>query len=252
MTNRQTRNPRKRAARGFPVYTGFLILIFLTVFFPASASVITYPGNTTNESIQDLISTAGTGDTILISSGTYNENLVVSRAVTIRALDPGNPPVIMTGTGEAGVLVTANGVTIDGLTISGNASYGLILRSDNNKIYNVTVSGFSRGIGLQSAVHNELARNRIVINAVGLQMDHDSQANSVYMNYFDNSEDTSVRTADVEWSGAPWEYRYAGKSFSGSLGNYWKKYTGADSNGDGIGDKPYRVPGGSRLRGGHP
>ncbi|MCX6698353.1 MAG: protein kinase, partial [Methanomicrobiales archaeon] len=39
----------------------------------------------------------------------------------------------------------------------------------------------------------------------------------------------------------PWNYQYSGRNFSGSLGNFWTKYNGADINGDGIGDQPYPV-----------
>jgi hypothetical protein len=220
------------------------VVLFLAIFLflsPVDAAVFTYPGNTTGMSIQDVIDNATSGDTILLQPGNYYDNPVIRNPVVLRAYDPDNPPVLITGTGEAGVTITANGAGIDGMVISGNASHGLLLHSDNNKIYNVTVTGFPSGISLVTAVHNELAWNRLTGNVVGIEMDHDSQANTVYLNYFDNRADVVVRTNDVEWSSAPWEYRYLERNFTGSLGNYWKAYTGTDSNGDGIGDQQYRV-----------
>lgn len=241
MANRQTRYPCAGMIGGLRLSAGVLFLTILVFFSPVNAAVFTYPGNDTGTSIQNVIDNATSGDTILIQPGNYEENILVSRPVTIRALNMSETPVLVSRTGEAGVTVTANGASIDGMVIAGNASYGLIIRSDNNKIYNVTVSGFSHGIGLQTATHNELVRNRVAINAVGIEIDHDSQANTFYLNYFDNSRDVVVKTSDVEWSGSPWEYQYGGRNFFGSLGNYWKKYTGKDANGDGIGDQPFGV-----------
>ena len=116
-----------------------------------------------------------------------------------------------------------------------------LVHSDNNEIANISVSGMVTGIGLESATHNEIARSRITNNTIGVDVDKDSQANTFFMNYFDNPVDVSSVSDDVTWSSLPWLYQYEGRNFTGPVGNFWKKYSGTDPNGDGIGNIPYIV-----------
>jgi parallel beta-helix repeat protein len=225
---------------GYSELLFILVLLFLAIP-PVSATVLTYDGTGNASSIQQLINVSSSGDSVLVSGGKYYEDILIDHPLIFGALDRNNPPEIVSGAGIAGITLTGKGIVIDCIRISGNARYGLLLQSDNNKIYNISVSGLETGIGLQSAVHNELSKNSIINNTVGIDMDRDSQANTFFMNYFDNPVDVVDGSTDTIWSSKPWIYQYSGKNFSGSLGNFWTKYNGADMNGDGIGDQPYPV-----------
>jgi len=222
----------------------FAVLASFFLAAPAAAAVITVNGSS-GQSLQQLADSAGAGDTILLAPGTYPGSLVINRPVTIAALDPASPPVLVAGVGTAGIELAANGIVLDGLSLEGNATYGLLVRSDNNKVYNTSITGFSYGIGLTSAVHNEFLRNTLAGNAVGLSADHDSQADTFSLNSFDNPVDVASSSDDISWSGAPSGYRYAGRNFTGMLGNFWKKYTGTDADNNGIGDTPWPVEAGT-------
>jgi hypothetical protein len=115
------------------------------------------------------------------------------------------------------------------------------VHSDNNKIYNVSSLGFEEGVVLRSAVHNEFSRNVVADNAIGVEIDADSQANTFSLNAFDNQVDVQSNSSDITWSGHPLTYLYKGNSFSGTLGNYWKSYHGIDITGNGVGNVPYVV-----------
>jgi len=238
----------RRRMRRAASAAAFLLVILAPLFSaflaaPATAAVITYNGSSTH-SLQQLVDSAGAGGTILIASGTYPGNLVINRSVTLAALDPASPPVLVAGQGNAVIELAANGVVLDGLSLEGNTTYGLLVRSDNNKVYNTSITGFSYGIGLESAVHNEFFRNTLVGNAVGLSADHDSQADTFSLNSFDNAIDVSSRSDELSWSGDPSGYQYTGRNFTGMLGNFWKKYTGTDADNNGIGDTPWPVEAG--------
>lgn len=213
---------------------------------PVSATVITYEGSSSG-SLQELINSSTGGDTILVPAGKYPGSIVIDRPLTLAALDRNDVPELVASPGAFGIKIITNGVVIDGFAISGNGTYGLFIRSDNNKIYNTSVRGFENGIALFAAVNNEFLRNSLVDNRVGILADHDSQANTFSLNQFDNTENVRSSSSDILWSGSPSGYQYEGRNLTGSLGNYWKSYSGMDANNDGIGDMPYRVQSGTDI-----
>ncbi|MEN6611492.1 MAG: protein kinase [Methanoregulaceae archaeon] len=222
-----------------------IILLFLAgllIFVPpVAADILVNNGTHATASIQSLINSSSNGDTVLLTGGRYYENLVITRQITLGALDPRNPPEIISGSGSAAITLVSEGVILDTLVLSGNATNGLIVQSDNNKIYNVSIQGFPAGFNLKSAVHNEISRNIVINNSVGVVIDRNSEANTFYLNYFNNRVDLETQSGDVSWTSVPWEYRYDGRSYVAQLGNHWKKYQGSDANNDGIGDVPYTL-----------
>jgi eukaryotic-like serine/threonine-protein kinase len=215
-----------------------LLLLFI---FPVSANVLTYAGKENTGSIQDLINTTNSGDSIYLTGGTYHENLLIDRPIVFGALDTNNPPeIISSGASDAGITLAADGITINGVIISGTAGQGLLVHSNNNRISAITIRGFPTGISLKSAMGNIFSGNAIVNNSVGIVVDRSSRSNIFYLNYFDNTREVDTQSADNVWSGRQ-SYRYSGADFSGPLGNFWKGFESADRNGDGIRDTPYII-----------
>jgi len=221
-----------------------LILAFTFLFlviFPVSANVMTYDGKGNTGSIQDLINTTSSGDSIYLTGGTYHENLLINRPIVFGALDMKNPPeIISSGAYGTGITLAADGITINGVIISGTAGQGLLVQSNNNRISAITIRGFPTGISLKSAMGNIFSGNTIANNSVGIEVDRSSRSNIFYLNYFDNPQEVNTQSADNIWSGRQ-SYRYQGSDFSGPVGNFWKGYEGADSNSDGIGDTPFTI-----------
>ncbi|WP_417417011.1 VCBS domain-containing protein [Hoeflea sp.] len=127
-------------------------------------------------SIQEAIENASDGDTILVKAGTYNENLVIDKAVTLMSADgPGAAVIegtllddlhVPAGTGldeflEAnhptgysagnGIAINASNVTLDGFTVTGY-SVGVALGSSTgvsiiNNVFTDNVGGIRKGTG---------------------------------------------------------------------------------------------------------
>ena len=222
-----------------------LVVLVLVVLYlvssPATATVFIYPADEGNSSLQGMVSTAENGDTILLKNGAWQENLVINRSIVLGALDMENPPEIISGDGIAGITLSASGIVVDGITLSGTARYGILIQSENNKIHNSSITGLQRGIGLESAEHNEISNNILVNNSVGIYADRKSQMNKVFLNYFDNPMNVMSQSPDLLWDSTPLQYQYGGKNLTGSLGNFWTDYQGEDANGDGVGDVPFIV-----------
>jgi parallel beta-helix repeat protein len=142
------------------IIAAILILTALTssVGIAGAAEWHVYPG----ESIQDAINNASAGDTIYVHAGTYKENVVVGKQLSLVGI--GMPTVDASGNGSA-IMVTADGCLIEGFNATGSGiDYwkfaGIRIESDNNAIQNNTAnSNHNDGIFLSYSSNNILTNN---------------------------------------------------------------------------------------------
>jgi len=221
------------------VVLGMLLVLFVLAA-PAAAKVITYDPSGSSGSVQDVISNASSGDSIFLPSGTYYGNLVIDRPIVFGGLDTSNPPVLVSdNSSEAGVTLTSDGITVNGLVISGNATSGLVVRSNNNRISATTSAGHQTGIFVKSGSNNYFVYNTIAGNSVGVTIDRTSRSNTFFLNSLNNSINIINAGSQNAWYSGRQEYQYKGATFSGPLGNYWAGTTFLDTDGNGVGDTPY-------------
>jgi parallel beta-helix repeat protein len=89
---------------------------------------------------------------------------------------------------------------------------------------------------------NNITKNEILGNENGIYIENSSN-NSIYNNYFDNT-DNAYDNGDNIWNIS----KKSGTNIIGGPyigGNYWSDYTGVDTDGDGLGDTPYDISGGT-------
>ena len=219
------------------------ILVILLAASPVSAKVFIYDGKSSSGSIQDTINSSSNGDSIFLAGGKYYENVVIDRPIVFGALDTGNPPEIIAGGPGAGIVLAADGITLNAVNLSGNAQYGFLVQSNNNRISAITIDGFDHGMGLRAASNNIISGNTFVNNSVGVEVDRFSHTNTFFLNRFDNPDEVASQSNDNAWFSGRQDYQYLGRDITGPIGNSWAGYTSADSNGDGIGDTPYTING---------
>ena len=219
------------------------VLLILLAVSPVSGKVLMYDGKSSTGSIQDAINSTSNGDSIFLAGGKYYEKIVIDHPIVFSALDTGNPPEIIVGGGGAGIVLAADGITLNAVNISGNTQYGLLVQSNNNRINAITIDGFDHGIGLRAASNNIISGNTFVNNSVGVDLDRFSHTNTFFLNRFDNPAEVVSQSGDNTWFSGRQEYQYLGRDITGPIGNSWAGYSGSDSNGDGIGDTPYSTTG---------
>lgn len=220
--------------------TLLFFLLLLILIWPGSASVSIYNA-TAGGTVQDLINSSVSGDSVFLPCGFYYESLVIDRPIIFGALDTENPPVFVPGGTGAALTLDVDGITVMGIEMRGPSATGLVVRSNNNRVSSCTIDGFSSGISLQSASSNIFSGNAIVNNSVGIISDRQSRTNTFYLNHFDNENDISGSSFEHTWSSGGLEYEYENRTITGPLGNSWGGYDGTDSNGDGIGDTVYQL-----------
>ena len=150
-----------------------ILLLFSIIIIPSTVGIIdktktiTIPGF--RGYIQDLIDDASPGDTIYIPSGTYYENIVINKPISLIGED--RDTTIIDG-GESGTVVSifSDGVNLEGFTVqnSGDGSYGyyagICIQSNFNTIKNNTISNNRDGILLFDFYSNNNITSNIISN----------------------------------------------------------------------------------------
>lgn len=189
--------------------------------------------------IQDGIDVANPGHKIIVFYGTYNENLMIENHDIVIIPMTFDQPIIDGGDSGSVVTITGDWVILHGFTIqnSGNMEEdaGVDLRSDNTTIFGNNVQENQNGIYLhQSANNNKIYDNNIHSNVWGVFIWEESNNNMIYTNNLNANSGFNAKDKSMNL----WYSEFYN-------GNYWDDYTGLDSNGDGIGDTPYVILGGS-------
>lgn len=137
--------------------------------------------------IQDAIDNASAGDTILVSNGTYYENVYVNKPLILRGI--GMPVVDAGGRGSA-ITLSAEDSTLEGFMAKGASAgqAGISVNSNNNIIRNNSASNNLFGIWIGFSSNNTLSNNMMTGNKYNFGFDVWNE--DVYYN---NSIDTSNR-----------------------------------------------------------
>jgi parallel beta-helix repeat protein len=126
--------------------------------------------------IQYAIDNASSGDTVFVydDSSPYYENINVNKSINL--IGENRETTIIDSCGNKIVVnISVNFVNFSGFTLTNNASdwvgyYGILLRSDNNHIFNNTINlGDGIGINLNTS-YNIISSNIISNNFVGINL----------------------------------------------------------------------------------
>jgi len=129
--------------------------------------------------IQAAINNASEGETVFVYNGTYYENLVVNKSISLVGQD--ESITMIDGGGFGTVLeVTANNVSITGFTVqnSGSSAAGISVSTNNVSVKRNIVLNNHFGIYLVNAAEAMIGNCNILTNYVGLQLGS-SQSNTV-------------------------------------------------------------------------
>jgi nitrous oxidase accessory protein len=155
-----------------------------------SATTINVPDD--YPTIQWAVGNASAGDTIFVKAGTYYENVVIAKSLTLKGA--GSDITIIDGGGRrAGVKITADNVNVSGFTIR-NSGDGVHLYGCNGVIVssNKITLNINDGIYIQSSNNNTFRGNTITLNGIsGLSIQY-SSSNTIRNNVIASNDDEGI------------------------------------------------------------
>lgn len=227
----------------------------------AGGKLTVCPDGCSYSSIQDAIDNAMPGSTIEVKEGTYHENVNVTKP--LKLIGTGHSVVDAGGRGSA-ITLSANGIVLQGFRAMNSAEAGIdILSSENlvrenevleNQGYGINLyfssnntlegnaakdNGF--GINLGDFSQNNTVRNNTASgNSYGIYIDPGSYGNILYLNDLKENTDHNAYDFDTDLiSTNQWD--------DGAIGNYYGDNDCRDSDGNGICDEEYTIPGGMSV-----
>ncbi len=175
-----TVNMNRICGRALGIAVGITALVLLAGGASATTLTVNASGGADYTRIQDAINNSNNGDTILVYSGTYYENVNVSKQLILKGVDNGwgKPVVNANGSGNA-ITLSAGNSTLEGF-IAANAYWsrsGILVNSNSNMIRNNNASNNKNyGIYLYYSSNNTLSGNIATYNSLG-----------IYLNYSNNN-----------------------------------------------------------------
>ena len=93
----------------------------------------THPFNTITEGIDTVIS----GKSVIVAEGTYNEQLIINKKITLKGASQGNTFITGSGLTENLISLEADNITMSGFTIDGDSSTSIGIYFDNYSFINI-------------------------------------------------------------------------------------------------------------------
>ncbi len=189
----------------------FLLILIVTIQLITAPikgeDNITVPDDYT--SIQLAIDNANNGDTIFVKQGTYFENVIINKSITL--IGENKITTILNGKGSGNIItISAPSVTIQGFTIQNAGNDGIHINSNTNHIFdNILSNNDNYGIFLTFSHYTTISGNTISNNERGIRLD-DSNYNNVTNNliktnsgnamYLSNSVNTNISGNEISYN----------------------------------------------------
>jgi len=150
------------------LFAAIALVVCATLALPVSAATLTVGSGGQFKTIQEAVDAAKPGDTVLVAPGTYIENVVVSKPLTIT----GAATVQAADSSKDVFLITSPGVHVDGLTITGGETGVHVAGVASCVITNIAAHRNVFAVYLANVTNSDVTHNNLANNAYGVYCDY--------------------------------------------------------------------------------
>ena len=160
---------------------GLFLILFSADQISAATLTVDDDGGADYSSIQNAIDASAAGDTIRVHEGTYYENVVVDKSVSLIGNGSGNTTIYIEEEGN-GIHVNADYVNVSGFRVTGTQVWrylrnrtGILITSNHTRISGNNCTENSAGIDLEGDYENPCTHNTITNNTCSNNDDHNGE-----------------------------------------------------------------------------
>jgi len=149
-------------------YSLTLVLLFTIANVGWTQTVINVPADV--PTIQQAINAAENGDTILVADGTYRENLLIDKSITIEGESDRGTRVVASNRTQSTVVIEADGVELREIQIR-NGSIGVFAENvDNTVIVDSRITANRDGIVMENSRDLIIENVRVSQSDIGISV----------------------------------------------------------------------------------
>ena len=147
-----------------PMIIFMALLIWLMPIEGARTYIVDDSGFANFNTIQEAVVAASNGDTIYIKPGEYNEEVILNKSLTLMPLTGENEPIILKGDGglKTGITITADGCSLQGLTMQDFTGPAIYVQSSRNSIKENVLKNANPAILVRGSHENTISENTIM------------------------------------------------------------------------------------------
>jgi parallel beta-helix repeat protein len=157
-----------------------ILVIWLLPVEGARTYIVDDDGFANYKTIGEAVVAASSGDTIYIKPGTYGEEVILNKTLAIMPLTGESGPIILRGDGkETGIKITADGCSLEGLTMQNFTGPAISVTSQGNIIQDNSFEASNPAILITESERNSITKNVIKDCTAGVVLWYGSANNTV-------------------------------------------------------------------------
>ena len=172
-----------------PVIVFITLLICIMPIDAARTYIVDDDDFANYRTIQEAVTAASDGDTIYIKPGTYSEEVLLNKRLSIMPLTGENGAIILRGDGKkTGMTISADGCSLESLTFQNFTGPGISIMSNGNIIRENHFETDAPAVLVSNSHKNSITKNTILDCQGGIALKSNSSDNSVQENKIDGGD----------------------------------------------------------------